>query len=58
MALGAVLLSVPMAMALSLYGWLASDLAIGQSLALYPVFGTVFLMTFTLVQGLRADDFD
>ena len=57
MALGAVLLSVPLALAVSLYGSFMSGLAAGQTVGFYAVVGTSILMTFTLIQGLRLDDF-
>ena len=57
MALGAVLLSVPFALAVSLYGTFGSGLAASQALGFYAVVGTGILMTFTLVHGLRTEDF-
>jgi len=57
MALGAVLLSVPFALAVSLYGSFMSGLEATQALGFYAVVGTAILMTFTLIQGLRLEDF-
>lgn len=57
MALGAVLFSVPFALAVSFYGSITSGLAAGQGLGFYAILGTSILMVFTMVFGLRLEDF-
>jgi|GEM_PF-5548388 hypothetical protein len=57
MALGAVLFSVPFALAVSLYGSITSGLAAGHTIGFYAIVGTAILTSFTIVHGIRLDDF-
>lgn len=56
MALGAVLLSLPVALGCAFYGYAFQGLEVFHGLLIYMIAGCASLMTFTLVQGLRAED--
>lgn len=49
MALGALLLSLPMALFLALYGYAVQGMSIGHGLLLYMMIGTVLMMTCTIL---------
>lgn len=56
MALGAVLLSLPLALVCAFYGYAFHGLEAFHGLLVYMITGCASLMTFTLVHGLRAED--
>lgn len=57
MATGAVLFSLPLALALATYGYVALHMTVAQSLLIYMSVGTTTLLTATLFSGLRLSDF-
>ncbi len=57
MALGAVFFSLPMAFLTAFYGVAAQGVSAPQGLLIYATMGTAILLSFTLLHGLRIDDF-
>lgn len=56
MALGAVFLSLPMAMTAALYGWLANGMSTLEGLVTYATVGSAVLLFVTFANCLRFDD--
>ncbi|MEM6891637.1 MAG: hypothetical protein AAF636_26470 [Pseudomonadota bacterium] len=56
MAFGAVLLSLPMALVIALYGYAAQGASSAQVLLVYGAMGTAILISFTIAHGLKLKD--
>lgn len=57
MALGAVFLSLPLAMFFALYGYAVERVSATHGLLVYAAIGTAILISFTLLHGLKVEDF-
>lgn len=53
MAIGAVLLSIPLAFFFAIYGYAIEGMNMSQSLMVYSMVGTAILLSFTVSQGVR-----
>lgn len=53
MALGAVFVSLPVAFAFSLYGYMLRGMTATEGVALYAVMGAAVVLSLTLLNGAR-----
>ena len=56
MAIGAVLFSLPAALIVALYGYVVQNVTMYETLLVYSGLGTVSLLSFVLIFGLKFDD--
>ena len=56
MAVGAVFISLPMALLIALYGFVVQGASAGQGLLLYITIGTAIMMTFTFLNAAAFAD--
>lgn len=56
MATGAVLFSLPIAMAFAAFGLFVHQTTLAESVLIYMTVGTTILLSATLFSGLRLDD--